>query len=150
MLSANNSPAVMAFEDGITKAPNSPELDQAHVNAVLTSIGSSLLKPVWRDRWSVDNPTSGYCYIVSEALFHFGGYDDPKPYYISSADGAGAHWFLIDAHGVIIDFTGEQFDKPVDHSQARRGNFYRGSVETKRGLISKRGFIMSQKLGLSD
>jgi hypothetical protein len=97
--------------------------------------------------WSPENPTLGYCYVVSEAIFHYGGLEKPVPYVMSFPEG-GTHWFIRDGDR-IIDFTSEQFDFQVDYSKAVRCPFFKGGVETDRGFISKRGQQIAELLELS-
>ena len=113
---------------------------QEWVNDVLKKIGDRHLKREYKNGWSEDNPTYGYCYIFSEFLYHF-VYLDSEPYYIAMPDGI-THWYLKSGDE-IIDFTGVQFEKEPDYSQGKRNPFFTGSYETARGKISKRGYNLT-------
>jgi len=123
---------------------NLPTQDQ--VNTALREIGNSLLKQPYKDAWSEDNPTLGYCYVVSEALYHYAVDGTVTPRVISFPEG-GTHWYLQTEEG-IVDFTSEQFPFDVDYAASNRCPFFKGGVQTSRGYISKRGHIIAQKLGL--
>lgn len=123
-------------------------LTQEIVNEKLIELGGNMLKPHYKKQWTADNPTFGYCYIVSEAIYHYGD-SEYEPYCINYGEGIGTHWFLIDKHsGEIIDFTQDQFPFKVDHSIGRRQAFLKGGTKTSRGWISKRGKQMAIHLGL--
>lgn len=124
-------------------------LTQDTVNEKLRELGNKFLKEPYKSQWSEDNPTLGYCYIVSEAIFHYGGLENPTPYVISFPEG-GTHWFIKDGDK-IYDFTSEQFDFPVDYSKANRCPFFKGGVETPNGkFISKRGHVIAQMLNFAE
>ena len=125
----------------------SNQLTQDFVNAKLRILGNTLLKNPYKQEWSEDNPTLGYCYVVSEAIFHYGLEGKVTPMVMSFPEG-GTHWFLKLEDGSIVDFTHEQFTFGVDYTQATRCPFFKGGVQTSRGYISKRGHIIAQKLGL--
>jgi hypothetical protein len=67
------------------------------------------------------------------------------------------HWFLapntpghILGH-FIVDFTADQFkgfDVTRSYPNARGCGFFKGSVQTERGFISKHGYAMAKLLGL--
>ena len=122
-----------------------PIISQQYITDTLRGFGPWLLKPEWRRTWRTDRPTTGYCYLVSEALYHY-TVPDTQPFVVNLGD-AGTHWFLRDiATGRIIDYTGDQFDFPVPYDRGRRCAFFRGAVTAPRGLISKRGFSMEKLL----
>ena len=112
----------------------------------LRELGSGLLKEPWRSKWSVDKPSTGYCYLVSEALFHY--LEERTFPYVINLGPSGTHWFLNSKATGLIDFTAEQFAFPVPYGWARRATFYKGTYPTKRGLISERGYRMAACLRL--
>lgn len=122
-------------------------LTQDVINSKLRTLGNTLLKEPYKSAWTEDNPTLGYCYVVSEAIFHYGGLVNPTPFVISFPEG-GTHWF-IRSENEIIDYTVEQFPFPVDYNAANRCPFFKGGVETPSGkFISKRGQIVAELLNL--
>lgn len=123
-------------------------LTQELVDRKLLELGNSMLKSPYKKLWTEDNPTWGYCYIVSEAIYHYidGEYDS----YCINLGEYGVHWFLKDKNnGEIIDFTANQFKFDVDYSAGKRKAFLKGGIKTDRGWISKRGKQMAVHLGLT-
>lgn len=118
------------------------------VESVLRELGSSMLKKPYKDMWSEGNPTLGFCYVVSEALFHYSGLRNLTPMVLSFPEG-GTHWWLKTADGDIIDFTSGQFDFAIDYESGVRCPFFKGGVATEHGFISKRGQIVAEALGLT-
>lgn len=60
----------------------------------LRSLGNVLLKKPYKSMWSEGNPALGYCYVVSEAFYHYGNIEGKlTPQVISFADGS-THWYL--------------------------------------------------------
>lgn len=119
-------------------------VDKRIVVNKLRDLDGELLKKEYKNRWTPDNPTLGYCYIVSEALYHY--LDNEVKAYCISMDN-GTHWYVT-VDGEIVDFTGDQFDFPVDYGKGIGKGFFKGSVKTARGYISKRGYEMALHLGL--
>lgn len=123
-------------------------LTQEFVNQKLKELGNSMLKKPYKDLWTEDNPTFGYCYIVSEAIYHYGG-GEYESYSHNYGEGYGVHWFLKDKDsGEVIDFTANQFPFEVDPNLFRRRAFFKGGIKTDKGWISKRGHQMAIHLGL--
>lgn len=123
-------------------------LEQVFVNKQLKTLGNSLLKKPYKDDWTKDNPTYGYCYVVSEALYHYVE-GEVKPYCISLGDGL-THWF-VKINGKPVDLTGEQFTNKsivIDYNKAIGKGFFKGSIQTDKGFISKRGYEIAKLLGL--
>lgn len=123
-----------------------PILGQEQVRQKLLSLNGSMLKKEYAKKWSRDNPTLGYCYIVSEALYHYLE-GDIKAFCINLGSELGTHWF-VKIDGIVTDYTGEQFSEPIDYSKAIGKGFFKGSVQTPKGFISKRGFEMAKHLEL--
>lgn len=66
---------------------------------------------------------AGYCYVACEAIYHLcGGKDSGLTPHVLRIPG-GTHWFLRDAHSVVIDPTVEQFRIPPDYSKSRGCGF---------------------------
>ena len=144
-------------------------VNQKWVIHKLKSTGVEFLKPEYRSKWSTGNPTYGYCYIISELLYHY-VYVKSVIYHLDlSAFGEDTHWFLKE-DGKIIDFTGIQFSfiKPfteehqgrffdfsrdsgifqIPYPKARRGVFFEGKYNGTRGFISDRAVLLGERLGL--
>jgi hypothetical protein len=143
-------------------------INQKWIIRSLQLVGDVMLKSEYRSKWSVDNPTYGYCYLVSELLYHY-VYPNSKSYTIDlSSVGEDTHWFLKN-NGKIIDYTGIQFQYitpnknnegrffdfengdytfKVPYPKARRTAFFDGKYRTTRGLISERSVQLGEKFGL--
>jgi hypothetical protein len=115
------------------------------LRAQLTAIGPAYLKPSYREKWTSENPTFGYCYLISEILYHF-VYPKSKSYCLNLGP-LGTHWFLKN-DGVIIDWTKDQFDFAIPYEKARGCGFFKGSTRTERGYISKNAHQLGMVLGL--
>jgi hypothetical protein len=110
----------------------------------LKELGPLLLHANWKNRWSKERPTTGYCYLVSEILFHY-IYPNSKAFVLKIND--ETHWFIKNDEE-IIDWTSDQFDSIPPYSGARRAAFFKGSIETRRGKISKKAYQLAQYLGV--
>lgn len=120
------------------------KITKGSVSSILAIIGPTFLKPEWASKWTKDRPTTGYCYLISEILYHYIYlYSKPRVLKING----GTHWFLVDG-GEVIDWTGDQFDLVIPYSDARACGFFKGSVETKRGMISKKAYLLAKELKL--
>lgn len=118
---------------------------QLLVRSKLKKLNGELLKKPYIDLWSEKNPTFGYCYILSESLYHYID-KDVRAFCINMGE-LGNHWYVT-INGSIVDFTGEQFKDPIDYSKGVGKGFLKGSIETNKGYISKRGYQMAKYLGL--
>jgi len=118
------------------------KITKESVSASLVLIGPKFLKPEWASKWAKDRPTTGYCYLVSEILYHY-IYTEAKPK-VMRVNG-GTHWFLVD-NGVVVDWTGNQFDCEVPYEEGRGCGFFVGSVKTNRGKISKKSYELAKIL----
>jgi hypothetical protein len=123
------------------------DINQNFINNKLTILGDSLLKKEYKNKWNTNKPTTGYCYIVCEAIFHYVEENDIQIYYINLGKEIGVHWFLK-YNNNIIDFTANQFDFPVDYSKGKRIGFFKGKYQTKKGFISERGYQIAKILNL--
>ena len=117
------------------------------VKAILAEIGPQLLSAEYKKGWTKGNPCWGYCYIVSEAIYHYCA-EKTVSYCVNLGRGYGNHWFLQSINGVK-DYTSEQFSFRVPYHLAQRRSFLQGSIKTPRGFISKRGYNMAVLMGLT-
>ena len=120
-------------------------LSQQHVNKTLSLIGNSMLKKPYKDNWSRDNITYGYCYIMSEVLYHYAE-GDVKAHCINLGK-EGTHWFVT-INNQIIDFTAAQFNGKIDYNKSIGKGLLKGGIPTSRGYISKRGYEFAKKLNV--
>lgn len=115
------------------------------VEAVCLYLGRKFLKSEYRRKWSPSNPTLGFCYVVSEAIYHYA--EEKLVPKVVRIDGIGTHWWLEREDGTILDYTAKQFDLRPPYELGRRAAFFKGAVPTSRGTISRRGYAVA--LGLS-
>lgn len=69
-----------------------------------------LLTPYWREQNRKSGiPSTGFCYLGVEALFHaIGGINSEfRPKYIKQ--GIETHWWLSNKSGIILDPTADQY-----------------------------------------
>lgn len=104
-------------------------------------MGAKYLKHPYKEQWIPERPTTGYCYVVSEVVYHFLAPKGSKSYVLRTGKNA-THWFIKQPNGKIIDLTSDQFDTPVDYEKGKAQAFL-----TKK--ISKRGAMLANLLGLS-
>ena len=121
-------------------------ITREQMRAALLTLGPELLKPEYKARWTPVNPTAGYCYIVSEVLYHY--HATTAQSYLLSMPGVGTHWWLKTPTGILIDWTSDQFDFRVPYAAGRRAAFFKGKVQAPRGTISTRGHELAKYLKL--
>jgi CO dehydrogenase/acetyl-CoA synthase delta subunit len=116
-------------------------IDKNKLHDALRKMGRKYVKPLYRDVWTPECPTTGYCYVVAEVVYHHLAPKGSRPYVMKTGD-RETHWFIRDPQGNVIDLTADQFDKPLDYSEGKPANFL-----TKQ--LSKRGQILANLLGLN-
>jgi hypothetical protein len=115
-------------------------IDRNKLHDALQQMGKKHLKPKYKDEWTPDRPTTGYCYVVAEVVYHYLAPKRSRPYIIKTGVNE-THWFIRDPTGKVIDLTADQFDEPIDYDKAKPANFL-----TKQ--LSSRGKILASLLGL--
>lgn len=116
-------------------------IDRQKLHDALRLMGRKYLKPQFRDQWTPERPTTGYCYVVAEVVYHYLAPKGNRPYVMKIGENE-THWFIKDSDGRVIDLTADQFDEPIDYTQGHPQNFL-----TKE--ISKRGKMLADLLGLT-
>jgi len=116
-------------------------IDRQKLHDALRQMGIKYLKPQFRDQWTPDRPTMGYCYVVAEVVYHYLAPKGSRPYIMKTGENE-THWFIKDPSGRVIDETADQFDEPIDYTRGKPRNFL-----TKD--ISKRGKMLGNLLGLT-
>lgn len=102
------------------------------VNALLLMGKKHIKDKLSKTEWSIENPTRGYCYVVSEYL-HFFVFDKKSEIYKVEVDNETSRHYFLKHNNEIIDFTAEQFkDKKVDYTKAVKTHFIKPS---KRAMI---------------
>jgi hypothetical protein len=121
------------------KAKSASKLDDIERlgQKVIGKLTPDLLIPKWRKFAEGKHPLTGFCYLVSEVVFHMaGGYGSNlrpcKVRHEPGADGDDIHYYLQDINtGKTYDFTAAQFKTPVPYENGERHRF-------KANLPSKR------------
>ncbi len=124
--------------------------NQKNLNKSFKELGNILLNKKYRDNWAINNPTYGYCYILSEVIYHYCE-GDFKVYCVNLKEQGinGVHWYLKDSDGKIIDYTGNQFGFEIDYNKGKGIGFLKGKHKTERGYISDRGKRLAKYFGLN-
>jgi hypothetical protein len=89
-------------------------LTQKRLHAALRRMGRDGLKPLYRDAWTPDMPTRGYCWVVTELVYKLVLPELKKDhgYQLRRMDTGGGweHWFLYNPDtDTVIDCTSDQF-----------------------------------------
>lgn len=111
----------------------------------LKRIGPRFLKKNYQSSWSKENPAWGYCYLISEILYHY--YLPNSQSYVIKLGSLGTHWYLVNGTK-IVDYTKSQFNFPVPYQRGRRARFFKGTKGTERGNISKRAYELHKVLSV--
>jgi len=116
-------------------------INRQNLHDALRQMGKKHLKPKYKDKWTPERPTTGYCYVVAEVVYHYLSPKGSRPYVMKIGENE-THWFIKDPSGRVIDLTADQFDEPIDYTRGKPQNFL-----TKD--ISKRGKILANLLKLT-
>lgn len=115
-------------------------IDRQRLHDALRQMGRKHLRSQYKDRWTPERPTTGYCYVVTEVIYHFLVPEGYRPR-VMKTGGNDTHWFLEGQDGKVIDLTDDQFDERLNYSAGKPQNF----MTTE---ISRRGAILADLLGL--
>jgi hypothetical protein len=115
-------------------------VDQAKLHDALRQMGKKHVRPPYNKEWTPERPTTGYCYVVAEVVYHYLAPKGSRPYMIRMENDE-THWFVKVPSGSIIDLTADQFDEPPNYDNGKPRNF-----QTQQ--ISARGRLLAKTLGL--
>lgn len=116
-------------------------IEKEKLHDALRQMGKKHLKAQYREDWTPERPTTGYCYVVAEVAYHYLAPEGYIPHVMKTGE-KETHWFLKNREGDIMDLTADQFDETIDYTKGKRQNFM-----TKE--ISKRGRILAELLDLT-
>lgn len=116
-------------------------IDKEKLDDALRQMGRKYLDQEYKKDWTPERPTTGYCYVVAEVVYHYLAPKESKPYFMRT-EVSDRHWFIRDPNNNVIDLTADQFDEPIDYEKGKPRSFM-----TKQ--ISKRGKILATLLGLT-
>jgi len=122
------------------KDHNTSVIDRSRLHDALRVMGTKHLRAHYSGRWTTERPTTGYCYVVAEVLYHYLAPDGYRPHVMKTGED-DTHWFLKGPNGEVIDPTDDQFNEPLDYSAGKPQNFMTRQV-------SQRGRILATLLGL--
>lgn len=97
-------------------------VDKDIMYAALRVMGKKNLKTkLFKEQWSVDNPTKNYCYVIAEYVWFYKAPEGSKPYSVNVPGDDGLHRFIRWPDGTIVDLAVEQFDnyEEVDYDNAK-------------------------------
>lgn len=117
-------------------------IDRTKLYDALRQMRQRHLKDQYKNDLTPERPTTGYCYIVAEVVYHYLAPRGYSPHVMKTGDNETL-WFLKNASGDIKDLTSGQFGVPPDYSKGKPQN-----ILTKD--ISKRGRILAVLLKLTD
>jgi len=115
-------------------------IDRRKIHDALRQMGKKHLRSQYKARWTPERPTTGYCYVVAEVLYHYLAPEGYRPC-VMKTGANDTHWFLKGQDGSVIDLTEDQFDELLNYSEGKPQNF----MTTE---ISRRGAILADLLGL--
>lgn len=116
------------------------DITEEKLHDALRKMGEKHLKQPYKTQWTPERPTTGYCYVVTEMVYHCLAPRGSKSYVLKTED--INHWFIRQPNGQVIDLTADQFDIPLQYEKGKPQAFL-----TKN--ISKRGQILADLLGLN-
>lgn len=111
-------------------------LEKESLHTALKGMGADFLV-VDKHKWSSDKPTTGYCYVVSEVVYHFYAPRGTKPARLENA-GTSSHWFLVYPGNMVIDLTLDQNPEPFDYHKAEYRDFYTADISARARVLAKK------------
>ena len=130
----------------------------------LTIMGPSYLKKEYRNLWTPECPVTGYCYVVSEAIYYIMKDKGTElfPYVMrvypksrvytghpnESISGTiyDTHWFLKNHYGKILDYTCDQYDELLKYGEGRQCGFLTKQPSKRGAELIKLLHSLSGKL----
>lgn len=87
------------------------------LNQGLLLLGRKNVRKNYRHLWSEENPSFGYCYVITELLYHLSDrVATPK----TIATSEGKHWYIELPDGTTLDYAK---DNIYDYSQGKKSSF---------------------------
>ena len=109
-------------------------LPRAKLFTALREMGAAGLKGAdLQMQWSAENPTRGYCYVVSEMVFWHLAPPKTTAWCLSVPGDNFLHRYLKWPDGSRVDLTAEQFEQPPDYSAETRRAFMPGGPHNSGG-----------------
>lgn len=115
-------------------------LEKELLHEALLKMGNSFVTH-GKELWTPLKPTTGYCYVVSELIYHYFSPPGTTPYNLK--DESSSHWFLVFPGNTVVDLTMDQFTTPCNYSAGKKRPF------TTR-VPSQRTKILAQLIGVKE
>ena len=115
-------------------------IDKEALDDALREMGPKHVKKPYRDRWTPERPTAGYCYPVAEVVYHYLAPEGSRSHVITLEEGK-THWYVQSPDGEILDLTADQPDEPYLYEKGKPRSFMTAKP-------SKRARILAELLGL--
>lgn len=120
-----------------------PQLTRDKINKACLEYGADGVVWYLQDEWTLERPTTNYCWVVSEVALRLVMPKGTTCWRID-VDGNGRfHWFLKDPGGRIVDLTldqAEDWREIPKYEKAKRYYF--------RPAMSRRGKKLAELLGI--
>jgi putative hemolysin len=110
----------------------------------LRAMGREYVKKPYKHSWTPERPSTGYCYVVAEVVYHYCAPKGSHTYRMETDE--GSHWFVKTPNGEIIDPTADQFDKPLDYRKAEKYAL----IPVSNEKMSKAARKLAKLLGLPE
>lgn len=118
-------------------------LTREKLHTALIKMGPKDLKVPFKKTWSENNPTTGFCYVVSEFVYHYLAPTGSKVMRVFVSETKNNHYFIQWPDGTVIDFTVDQFKNLPPYAKAKGCAFQTPSP-------SKRTKELAELLGYDD
>jgi hypothetical protein len=107
---------------------------QKTMEAACLEMGRMRVYPKWREQWSEEDPTWGFCYPIAEVMHHYLN-RECLPHLIKTDE--GTHWYCVYDKGLAVDFT----TRAQDYTKGKPKSFLtKGPSKRARDLAKILGF----------
>lgn len=135
-------------EEDLLKMFSIAGIEKEVLHKALIQMGKKNLKTkLMRDKWTEQNPTKNYCYVIAEFVYYYLAPEGTVPYKLAGIPGDdGLHRFLKWPDGSIVDLAVDQFPnyEDVDYNKGRVCYF----LQTGCKGPSKRARLLAELCGV--
>ena len=117
-------------------------LDYSKVEKVLQSIGNKYCHSESKNIWSVENPTTGYCYKLCEVVsYHLKEENVPhKVCQIKTTE--SNHWFILLSGNIVLELT---YATDMKYELGKGRGFFPCNTKTGMSLGAE---VIAERLGI--